>query len=110
LTRCTGGAQKEELVERIMEQMKAQALAAAEEEGEGESDDEEAMDPTQVKEKLDALSEPELKQMLKEMELPTKGKVSAPAGSLDHGTDLGNSPIAPHSSHHSRTSHVGGRA
>ena len=81
MTRCTGGAQKEELVERIMEQMKAQALAAAEEEGEGESDDEEAMDPTQVKEKLDALSEAELKQMLKEMELPTKGKVSAPAPS-----------------------------
>ena len=46
-----------------------------------EEDEEEAMDPWQVKEKLDALSEAELKQMLKEMELPTKGKVSAPAPS-----------------------------
>ena len=47
----------------------------------GEEEDEEAMDPAQVKEKLDALSEAELKQMLKEMELPTKGKVGAPAPS-----------------------------
>ena len=89
--------------------MKADADAAADEDEESD-DEEEAMDLSEVQEKLDALSEPELKQMLKEMELPTKGKVSAPAGSLDHGTDLGNSPIAPHSSHHSRTSHVGGRA
>ena len=74
LTRYTAGAQKEELVERILESM--QKEAAGEEE-----DEEEAMDPWQIKEKLDALSEAELKQMLKEMELPTKGKVGAPAPS-----------------------------
>ena len=73
LTRYTAGAQKEELVERILESMQKKAA--------GEEEDEEAMDPAQVKEKLDALSEAELKQMLKEMELPTKGKVGAPAPS-----------------------------
>ena len=46
-----------------------------------EEDEEEAMDPWQIKEKLDALSEAQLKQMLEDMELPTKGKVSAPAPS-----------------------------
>jgi hypothetical protein len=84
LTRCTGGAQKEELIARVMEVMKAQAAAAEEEEEEeeeGQSDEEEAIDPTQVKEKLEALSEPELKTMLKEMQLPTEGKVSVPAPS-----------------------------
>ena len=83
MTRCTGGAQKEELIARVMEVMKAQAAAAEEEEEEeeGQSDEEEAIDPTQVKEKLEALSEPELKTMLKEMQLPTKGKVSVPAPS-----------------------------
>ena len=73
MTRCTGGAQKEELIARVMEVMKAQAAA--------EEEEEEAIDPTQVKEKLEALSEPELKTMLKEMQLPTKGKVSVPAPS-----------------------------
>ena len=72
MTRYTAGAQKEELVERILESM--QKEAAGEEE-----DEEEAMDPWQIKEKLDALSEAELKQMLREMQLPTKGKVSAPS-------------------------------
>ena len=65
------------MVARIMEEMKAAAEAAELEEG--ASDDEEAMSVTQVKEKLEALTEAELKQMLKEMKLPTKGKVRAPA-------------------------------
>merc|ERR1740124_782405 len=60
---------KEELVARIIEQMKADADAAAEE----ESDDEEGMDLSQVQAKLGACSEPELKKMLKDMELPVKG-------------------------------------
>ena len=77
VTRCTAGAQKKEMVARIMEEMKAAAEAAELEEG--ASDDEEAMSVTQVKEKLEALTEAELKQMLKEMKLPTKGKVRAPA-------------------------------
>ena len=77
VTRCTAGAQKKEMVARIMEEMKAAAEAAELEEG--ASDDEEAMSVTQVKEKLEALTEAELKQMLKEMKLPTKGKASAPA-------------------------------
>ena len=73
LTRYTAGAQKEELVERILESMQKEAA--------GEEEDEEAMGLWQVNEKLDALSEAQLKQMLEEMELPTKGKVSAPAPS-----------------------------
>merc|ERR1740117_1612145 len=60
------------MVARIMEEMKKAAAAAAAEEG--ASDDEEAMDLTKVKEKLEALTEKELKQMLKEMKLPTQGK------------------------------------
>ena len=77
VTRCTAGAQKKEMVARIMEEMKKAAAAAEGEEG--ASDDEEAMDLTKVKEKLEALTEKELKQMLKEMKLPTQGKASAPA-------------------------------
>ena len=49
------------------------------EEAAGEEEDEEAMGLWQVNEKLDALSEAELKQMLREMQLPTKGKVGTPA-------------------------------
>ena len=75
MTRCTGGAQKAELVARIIEQMQKDA-ALAEEEGDSED---EAMDLAQVQEKLEACSEAELKQMLKDMKLPTKGKVGAPA-------------------------------
>ena len=75
LTRCTGGAQKAELVARIIEQMQKDA-ALAEEEGDSEA---EAMELAQVQEKLEACSEAELKQMLKDMKLPTKGKVGAPA-------------------------------
>ena len=60
---------------RIIEQMKADADAAAEE----ESDDEEGMDLSQVQAKLGACSEPELKKMLKDMELPVKGNVRTPA-------------------------------
>ena len=71
LTRYTAGAQKEELVKRILESMQKEAA--------GEEEDEEAMGLWQVNEKLDALSEAELKQMLREMQLPTKGKVSAPS-------------------------------
>jgi hypothetical protein len=80
LTRCAAGAQKEELVARIIEQMQKDA-ALSEEEGDS---DVEAMDLARVKEKLEACSEAELKQMLKEMKLPTKGKVGAPA-SPTHG-------------------------
>ena len=71
MTRYTAGAQKEELVKRILESMQKEAA--------GEEEDEEAMGLWQVNEKLDALSEAELKQMLREMQLPTKGKVSAPS-------------------------------
>ena len=102
LTRCTGGAQKAELVARIIEQMQKDA-AMAEEEGDSED---EAMELAQVQEKLEACSEAELKQMLKDMKLPNKGKVGAPA-SPTTATAPSNSPVAAHSSRHARTSHVG---
>ena len=102
LTRCTGGAQKAELVARIIEQMQKDA-ALAEEEGDSEV---EAMELAQVQEKLEACSEAELKQMLKDMKLPTKGKVGAPA-SPTTATAPSNSPVAARSPRHARTSHVG---
>ena len=102
MTRCTGGAQKAELVARIIEQMQKDA-AMAEEEGDSEV---EAMELAQVQEKLEACSEAELKQMLKDMKLPTKGKVGAPASSTT-ATAPSNSPVAAHSSRHARTSHAG---
>ena len=63
--------------------MKADADAAAAEEGDSDDSDEEreAMDVAEVQEKLEACSEVELKKMLKEMKLPTTGKVGAPAPS-----------------------------
>ena len=61
--------------------MKADADAAADEDEESD-DEEEAMDLSEVQEKLESCSEAELKQMLKDMELPTTGKVSAPAPSI----------------------------
>ena len=74
--------------------MKADADAAAAEEGDSDDSDEEreAMDVAEVQEKLEACSEVELKKMLKEMELPTTGKVGAPAPSAPvpaTGTALG---------------------
>ena len=65
-----------------------------------------AMELAQVQEKLEACSEAELKQMLKDMKLPTKGKVGAPA-SPTTPTAPSNSPVAAHSSRHARTSHAG---
>ena len=63
--------------------MKADADAAAEEEGDSDDSDEEreAMDVAEVQEKLGACNEVELKKMLKEMKLPATGKVGAPAPS-----------------------------
>ena len=60
--------------------MKADADAAADEDEESD-DEEEAMDLSEVQEKLESCSEAELKKMLKDMELPTTGTVSAPAPS-----------------------------
>ena len=53
MTRCTGGAQKAELVARIIEQMQKDA-ALAEEEGDSEV---EAMDLAQVQEKLELIND-----------------------------------------------------
>ena len=88
--------------------MKADADAAAAEEGDSDDSDEEreAMDVAEVQEKLEACSEAELKQMLKDMKLPTKGKVGAPA-SPPPAPAPSNSPVAARSSRHARTSHAG---
>ena len=86
--------------------MKADADAAAEEEGDSDDSDEEreVMDVAEVQVKLMKCNEVELKKMLKEMELPTTGKVGAPAPSAPvpaTGTALGTAlgTAAPQRSH-----------
>ena len=71
-------------------------------EGADEDDDEEeGMDLAQVQEKLEACSEVELKKMLKDMELPVKGKASAtaPRPCTPPGTALSKPRIAPRLAH-----------
>ena len=69
--------------------MKADADAAADEDEDEDEDEEsaddgeegEAMDLSEVQERLESCSEVDLKKMLKEMELPVAGTVGAPAPS-----------------------------
>jgi hypothetical protein len=88
--------------------MKADADAAAEEEGDSDDSDEEgeAMDVAEVQEKLGACNEVELKKMLKQMELPATGKVAhlrprplyrlpAPPSAPQRHSDLTPPPAQP---------------
>ena len=82
-----------------------------EEEGESgeESDGEEGMDMEQMAEQMASLPEKELKKMLKDMELPVTGTVSAPFPlypCTNPSTALGNAPIASHTSHPSAAAHA----
>ena len=87
--RAAGGVEEEiEEEDEDEDEEAGEEEEGEEEEGESgeESDGEEGMDMEQMAEQMASLPEKELKKMLKDMELPVTGTVSAPAPSISAPT------------------------